>query len=248
MKLRSQMLLAGVLTLAVPLVGWQSVKQLYSALQQTRIEEQTLKVANMRLALSETADIGDALGRGQATTINKDWYAESTPYPVFIDGYDDDWQTLVSDPFFYRNEAGSAGASVRIARHEDKLYLFVSVVDEQVVYHTPPVLIVDAGEGEQPNKAIRLVNGDSVELLIERGTGSGSRSRWQHALFRTIAPGPVEALTAVSGREITDWQGAWVKTNAGYQLEVELPLPASGSRVGIAVWMLMYPENQELAG
>ncbi len=97
MKLRSQMLLAGVLTLAVPLVGWQSVKQLYSALQQTRIDEQTLKVANMRLALSEASDIGDALASGQATTIDKDWYAESTPYPVFIDGYDDDWQTLVSD-------------------------------------------------------------------------------------------------------------------------------------------------------
>ena len=235
MKLRSQMLLAGVLTLAVPLVGWQSVKQLYGALQQTRIDEQTLKVANMRLALSEASDITDALASGQATSIDKDWYAESSPYPVFIDGYDDDWQTLVSDPFIYRDEAGQAGASVRIASHEDKLYLFVHVVDEQVVYHIPPVLIVDAGEGEQPDRQTRLVNGDSVELLVETETKGGSTLRWQHGLFRTIAPGPVEALTAHSGIEITDWQGAWVKTNVGYQLEVELPLPPSGSRVGIAV-------------
>ncbi len=235
MKLRSQMLLAGVLTLAVPLVGWQSVKQLYSALQQTRIDEQTLKVANMRLALSEASDITEALASGQASSTDKDWYAESSPYPVFIDGYDDDWQTLVSDPFIYRDETGRAGASVRIAGHEDKLYLFVYVADEQVVYHIPPVLIVDAGEGEQPDRQTQLVNGDSVELLVETATEGGSGLQWQHGLFRTIAPGPVEALSALSGSEITGWQGAWVKTTEGYQLEVELPLPASGSRVGIAV-------------
>ncbi|ASJ72488.1 ATP-binding protein [Granulosicoccus antarcticus] len=254
MKLRSQMLLAGVLTLAVPLVGWQSVKQLYSALQQTRIDEQTLRVANMRLAFADISDIRSALDSGWATSVDNDWYAESSAYPIYIDGYDDDWQTLVNTPYQFPDENGDSdsGTSVRVARYEDSMYLFVTVIDEELVHHRPPVLLIDAGEGEQPDRKTRLVNGDSIELLVESRTDSKVDGDWQHGLFRTIAPGPVEAVTASdsayqpgrytpSGTTILNWQGAWVDTNDGFQLELMLPLPASGSRVGIAVVDVDFP-------
>ncbi|NND89655.1 MAG: hypothetical protein HKN42_02230 [Granulosicoccus sp.] len=246
MKLRSQMLLAAALTLAVPLVGWKSVKQLYGALQQTRIDEQTLKVANMRLALSEASDIQTAMSNARSTTVDSDWHVESSRYPIFIDGYDDDWQNLLNAPRRYQDQTLSVIADVRTARHGKRLYLFIAVRDQTVIYHTPPVLRADAGEGEQPDRQSLLVNGDSVELLVQGMQTSDGAPEWQHALIRTIAPGPVEVVRATDSRTVTGerrsaglridgWEAAWVKSRDGYQLEIALPLPANGSKAAFAV-------------
>lgn len=244
MKLRSQMLLAAAMTLVVPLVGWQSVKQLYTALQQTRIDEQTLKVANMRLALSEAQDVNQVLNSGLHTVGDRDWYAQTSPYALFVDGYEDDWQTLSTDTFNYSLATESdLQLSVRVARYEQSLHLFVNVSDDSVVYHTPPRLDADAGEGELPTIESQLVNGDSVELLIEQPSTSAAgglnlreeSTRWQHGIFRAIAPGPIGALAGLTDDTLDEWQGTWIKTVGGYQLEIKVPLPASGSMIGLSV-------------
>lgn len=242
------MLLAGALTLAVPLVGWQSVKQLYAALQQTRIDEQTLKVANMRLAMAEAAQVTRALDIRQVAETPQDWFAESSKFPLFVDGYADDWKTLVNTSTQYKYSNSGANVStddtsvlVRTTRRGNRLFLLVSVSDEEVIYHQPPVLKADAGEGELPDAQTRLVNGDAIELLIQSSNG-----RWQHGLFRAIAPGPLRALTASSGsagqarivpagRQIEQWQAAWVKSSGGYQVEISVPLPPMASPVGLSV-------------
>lgn len=249
MKLRSQMLLAGALTLAVPIVGLQSVKQVYSALQQTRIDEQTLKVANMRLALADAELVNDALNTGLYTTGNNDWYAQRSPYPMFVDGYADDWQELNEQSFKYSlNEEDTSTALVddltvfvRVAKEKNNLLLFLRVIDDSVVYHSPPVLRADAGENENPDPESLLVNGDSIELLVQ-----GAQGTWQHVLFRPIAPGFLNGLHAsqpptqysrflTTGQAIPGWSGAWVSENNGYYLEIKLPLPPSGSPINLAV-------------
>jgi len=250
MKLRSQMLFAGALTLAVPLVGWQSVKQLYSALQQTRIDEQTLKVANMRLALSDSAQISNVLSSGLKSAGSNDWYAQTSPYPMFVDGYADDWQELREKAFKFPMEALESNsvplkpdlnAAVRVAKREGHLWLFLTVEDDAVVYHTPPLLRADAGEGELPDQETRLVNGDSVEILMQMPNGE-----WQHSLFRPIAPGTLSGLRASSsandsgfsqtfGQSVPGWEGAWVTESSGYYLELKLPLPDNGAAIGLAV-------------
>lgn len=180
MKLRSQMLLAGALTLAVPFVGLQSVKQLYGALQQTRIDEQTLKVANMRLALAEEGSINNALTTGLVSAGAKDWYAQSSPYPMFVDGYADDWQELNERSFRYEIKAAAPSidsvdlvANIRVAKSARNLLIYLTVVDDQVIYHRPPAMRADAGEGELPNRQTRLVNGDSIEVIAQNPQGVG---------------------------------------------------------------------------
>jgi len=258
MKLRSQMLLAGALTLVVPLVGGQSVKQLYGALQQTRIDEQALKVANMRLALADAEEVNQFLNSGLMTTGSDDWYAQSSPYPMFVDGYADDWQELNEQSFTY-SPSEDAGVSigntdlefsVRLARKQEFLYLLVSVTDDAVIYHTPPVLRTDFGEGELPDPETQLVNGDSLELLTQDVTG-----QWQHVLFRPIAPGSLSGLRASAnsdtstpfrkvGQIISGWQGAWTTEGEGYALEIKLPLPKSGSTIGISVVDVDFPGEE----
>lgn len=248
MKLRSQMLLAGALTLAVPIVGLQSVKQLYSALQQTRIDEQTLKVANMRLALSDEQSVNSALNTGLLTAGERDWYAQSSPYPMFVDGYADDWKELNEQSFRYEINAANDSvdardllAEVRVAKSSDNLFIYLMVTDDEVVYHLPPTLRPDVGEGELPNRETRLVNGDSIEVLAQDSQGA-----WQHTLFRPIAPGALTGLRAssvptgrntfdVAERPMPGWVGAWVSEEKGYHLEIKLPLPPSGTPIGLAI-------------
>ena len=238
MKLRSQMLLAGAMTLVVPLVGWQSVKQLYVALQQTRIDEQTLKAANMRIALSESSIVRDWLSVAYEPTTLPDWYAEESLFPVFVDGYDDDWKTLISPWYKYSKDSVSDTDSVkvRVATRQQQLYLFIKVMDNSLVYHRVPYLRPDAGEDELPDRWYQLVNGDAVEIAIEQANGYV-----EHGLIRMEAPGAAEVVTASdweqhrAGDRLDQWQSFWSRTNDGYQLEVSLPLPGNGSRVGLTV-------------
>lgn len=268
MKLRSQMLLAGALTLFIPVVGWHSVKQLYAALQQTRIDEQTLKVANMRLALSESATIRSWLEPALQPPSMHDWYAEHSPFQMFLDGYDDDWRTLVNPWYVYSSSHNESGnhvervafderatndpvgirtdvthtsdgntVSLRVASENQQLHLFIRVQDTQVIYHRPPRLRPDAGEGESPDRWQQLVNGDSVEVLIEQSEGDVV-----HGLFRAMAPGALTGLTGSdghggqrAGRSLPAWQGFWAGTEGGYQLEITMPLPANGAKAGIAI-------------
>jgi len=253
------MLLAGALTLVVPIVGWQSVKQLYAALQQTRIDEQTLKVANMRLALAESASVTQWLETALIGGAEMDWYAEYSRYPIFLDGYDDDWTNLTGDWHAYPSQkklpydlvTGSqiesdAGADARddsagnqftfrVATRENRLYLFIKVVDNDLVFHRIPLFRTDAGEGELPDRWEQLVNGDSIEISFEKNDGSV-----EHGLFRAMAPGALVAVAGSdradvrAGQEMAQWRGFWSRTSGGFQLEVSLPLPENSAAVGIS--------------
>jgi len=244
------MLLAAALTLAVPVIGWQSVKQLYSSLQQTRIDEQTLKVANLRVTLAETAALQSLLDVGSTPLMPDDWYAEYSDYPIFVDGYADDWKMLLSPPLVYASSTDRLRQfSLRVSRREQSLYLFVDVTDDSVVWHQPVQLDTDAGEGERPDRHQQVVNGDALQLLLVSAEGGV-----EHGLFRAIAPGPITALVAsdgwldpavvgtgkrahraVMGQSLERWRGFWVRNTHGYQLEMELPLPQAGTLVGIAL-------------
>lgn len=246
------MLLAGALTLVVPVVGWQSVKQLYTTLQQTRIDEQTLKVANMRLALAEAPEIAQVLDETTWQAQPFDLYAEQSLYPLFLDGYADDWKMLHTQGVSYENSKtdSQSALKVRAARRGKHLFLHISVTDDRVVYHEIPLLRPDAGENELPDRWARLVNGDAIELLLQGRQQPGKEELiLQHGLFRAIAPGPLTALLASdgraaqsagsaadnAGRPIQHWQAYWENTIDGYQLEIQLPLPKSGSTIAIAV-------------
>ena len=247
MNLRTQMLLAGALTLAVPIIGWQSVTQLDTSLRQIRADEQSLKVVNARLALAESSDLQDLLGVNLTRSNFADLYAEEARYPLFVDGYDDDWQHLNADARFYwysdnKPETVSvpndalASFSVRLAKRAKRLFVLFKVKDANVVYHQPPVIRADLGEGEHVDQKSILVNGDAIELFYLRD------GKAQHVLLRAIAPGPVPARVASDGQgrgqpgdTILNIDAYWVSSADGYQLEVSLPLPDTVSPFAMAL-------------
>lgn len=234
MNLRTQMLLAGALTLAVPVIGWQSVKQLDESLRLTRVDAQSLKVANARIALAESDALRTVLQASRAPAAANDLYAEYANFPLFVDGYDDEWQNLQGPAFSFDN--GEDQVSLRLATLENKLFLFFNVSDTSVIYHKPPTLRTDLAEGESMDAQAMLVNGDAIELLVSDVGGKMS-----HAIFRSEAPGPVSGVSGAKGpgnrqvgRRLSRYNGFWAATQNGFQLEISIPLPAASSPIGIA--------------
>jgi len=234
MNLRTQMLLAGALTLAVPVIGWQSVKQLDQSLRQTRVDAQSLKVANARLALAEADALRDVLQLSRTKATATDLYAEAADFPMFVDGYADEWQNLNSPALVFKNNEDQL--RLRLATRGKRLYLFADIRDDDVVYHKPPAPRFDLAEGESLDRQAMLVNGDALELLI-----TDSRNNLEHALFRTVAPGPVVGMSAsknskghTAGRQLARYRGFWAATPQGFHLELSMPLPPPSSAIGLA--------------
>ena len=234
MNLRTQMLLAGALTLAVPVIGWQSVKQLDESLRQTRVDAQSLKVANARLALAEADALRDVLQLSRTKATKADFYAEAAGFPLFVDGYEDEWRNLSSPALVYKNNEDQL--RIRFATSANRLYLFADVRDDDVVYHKPPAPRFDLAEGESLDRQAMLVNGDALELLI-----TDSRNQLEHVLFRTVAPGTIVGMSAsennegrFAGRQLSRYKGFWAATPQGFHLELSMPLPPPSSVIGLA--------------
>lgn len=234
MNLRTQMLLAGALTLAVPVIGWQSVKQLNESLRQTRIDAQSLKVANARLALAESEVLREVLHDSLTPSSSTDLYAQQVKSPLFEDGYSDEWQSFSPPKIVFSDDQNKL--RVQLATRNNRLYLFAQVDDDQVIYHKPPLLNFDPAEGESIDEQAILVNGDAIEILL-----TDARGNPEHILFRTVAPGPLTGIGASknllgrsAGRSLARYSGYWAATSNGFQLEASMPLPPISSRFGIA--------------
>ena len=252
------MLMVGALALAVPIIGWQSVKQLDTSLKQSRIDVQNLKVANARIALAEASELQTLLNSSSDTLVEQDLFAQDTRYPLFVDGYDDDWQNLTASPTQYgvleqftaTPSTEKQSLSMRLAQYRQSVFLYIDIADEKIVYHKPPRPVFDAGENERPDENRVLINGDSVELLVQYPGEAPA-----HYLFRAIAPGilapvlgsdmhirgatdeqlvPYPLSNKRKGAAVHDVNAYWVATGRGVQLEVRVPSPPLGTHIAVA--------------
>ncbi len=252
------MFMVGVLALAVPIIGWQSVKQLDTSLKQSRIDVQNLKVANARIALAEASELQALLNDSSDTDVEQDLFAQDARYPLFVDGYDDDWRHVTASPIQYGTlqtfsvsaSAENQSMSLRLAQYRERVFMFIDIADERIVYHKPPRPVFDAGENESLDENRVLINGDSVELIVQHPNETPA-----HYLFRAIAPGilapvlgsdmhtrgvtdeypmPFSLRNKRKGDAIHNVKAYWIATGRGVQLEVRLPSPPRGTRIAIA--------------
>ncbi len=241
------MVVAGLVTLTIPIVGWHSIRQLDEALDESRRAEQQLRVNNIARSLGSNPSIAQQLNTRGAKTLSGDLYAPAAQYPVFIDGYGDDWRELNAPVVTFSSSTedkvsevatGSETSLTMTARatvRDKKLFVLVNAVDEEVVFHQPPRQIIEFAEGERPDPYAQLVNGDALEVLLQRPTGSAT-----HGLFRVVAPGPMVARVASEtnrrklGTTLGSWRGHWTPTNEGMQLEFSMPQPPDGSTLALA--------------
>lgn len=233
MRLRYQLLLAGAVTLILPVVAYHSVQQMDVALAETRAYELLQRSESGKTLIGYSGLLrelnGDSIEYGP-----RDLYAERIRHRMVLDGYEDDWNNnaLASRRFKYGDNKSTdvhaggkrlASVDLRLAVTSSRLHLFLKVVDDNVVYHDPTLG--------------KLTTGDHITVFVQEEDGD-----MRSSTFRAVAPGPIvghrygqrrDGLRPV--RRMETHRGFWSATNTGYQLELDIPLPSVGIRFGFAV-------------
>ncbi|MDO6460798.1 ATP-binding protein [Granulosicoccaceae sp. 1_MG-2023] len=210
MKLRTQLLITGLLVLALPLVTWVYVRELYDVLREAGLRELSVRAEAVANVLARSPE-QVLFASGQAGPV---FYAEATPRALTLDGFAQDWDNLSRAPLVFPAAAAGESLSVRLAASPRQLFLYLRVRDDRVLMH-------------DPNRG-RAVSGD--RLFLSFSTASGATL---HYVFRAIAPGRVAALRIIDAAADGDWrvladdvvQAFWDNTGDGYALEIRLPLP-----------------------
>ena len=181
-----------------------------------------------------------------------DLYAEQVDYRIALDGYPDEWISTDAPKLGLRFNASEGGpdASVRAAVSRNRLYLFLNVADQQLLYHNPNRAVLasgDAVEIVQWLPAVAAAGGQNdttvnAAAAVDSATMQQQEPVLQRRTFRAIAPGALtsyyqgrwhEGLQPI--RRDVRYRGYWEETSSGYQLEVSMPLPPNRSRLGIVV-------------
>ncbi len=194
---------------------------------------------------------------------SKTLLAATLTSPVLLDGYAHDWATfeLSAREFLYADnkvsvEPEDLAAASRLRLHAaargGRLYLYLRVQDDRVLYHLP---------GQYESSQHRMANGDSVIIRVPAADGSIRRYT-----FSWEVPG--RALGRYYGEVfegerpiLTDnrYIASMVEVGDGYHVEMRIPLPADNifgltiidrdQRDGLSRWTGMFnPEELDDTG
>ncbi|MEM1154479.1 MAG: hypothetical protein AAGI44_10070, partial [Pseudomonadota bacterium] len=217
LNLRRQLLLVSLLLLTLPWAGCQFIREMESALRlgQEQSLQATAEAVAAVLGQQEELLYPTPARRITPADATGSIYAYPADRIIIVDGYADGWEDVVATQL--KNPSGSAPLSVayQAATRNETLYLMLSVIDDDVVFHNP-------GVSREPN-------GDRLVLRTWR---DGSR---QEYVISTAAPGRVRATAQGPLDEATDGnriRGVWQDTAEGYNLELEIPLSETGDRLG----------------
>ena len=222
MRIRSQLLIVGLSTLALPWAGCQYARELEITLRGS--QEQALQASAVTVADALSAEpqrvFRDASDQAPFDAARGDIYVFPLSRQPLLDGYRDDW-SVPQEPLSMPRDGGpktrlQAGATERY------LFLFVEVEDQR--FEREP--------GTAHSSSDRF---DRVELLVQRPDGTlGSY------FFATDAPGLIEGQSFAVADDGSlqvglepRLQGYWLQTKEGYHLEIRIPLSMVASRLWI---------------
>ncbi|MEH6354408.1 MAG: histidine kinase dimerization/phospho-acceptor domain-containing protein [Marinobacter sp.] len=235
LSLKRQLLLVSLLMLLVPLAGVQFALELDNILRQ-QAQQQLQQQAN-RLALL-TGD--ELLAQPPLAAGTFAIYTAAQNSALLLDGYADDWPGYdSSEPFPPSAQAPLSalqpwqqlpgadpqpGAIYWQASHSDKaLYLLIRIPGQRPRLFNP-------GAPQQAHH----------RLLLQRFSGANElrvKPRNQAWLLRPSAPGQLPARSGANWATTdTDVNAFWQPVANGWQLELSMPRPATGSRIAFALY------------
>ncbi|MDP4547679.1 ATP-binding protein [Marinobacter sp. MDS2] len=215
MSLKRQLFLASVLMLLIPWAGLKFVLELDNALRAQALQQLEEKGAR----LAELA--GDFMLGAPVVTSGDALYADSTTQFPKVDGFTTTWPGFRDheEQLPWQSRPGQENLRWLATSNNRYLYLLVQKRNQGLRPFNP-------SQPEQPH--------DRVELVLVPPPGqleSGQPKRW---LIRTTAPGThvpalIDGNPAQTDRQI---EVAWEDLGSRWQLELRMPLPAPGSRLG----------------
>ncbi|MEH6519196.1 MAG: ATP-binding protein [Halioglobus sp.] len=220
MSLRRQLLLVSLLLLSLPWAGCQFVREMEGALRYG--QEQSMQATTQAIAavlnhqpelLYPTIDRLSAVDDAERSI-----YADPRQEPIIVDGYSDSWERTTVRRMVSEQGAEPLAVSYQAVTRKGRLFLLFQVEDSKVIYHNP-------GLSREPN-------GDRLMLRTWKN------NKRQEYVIATAAPGAVKAKPASPVDRSFDAgriRGQWQDSQKGYTLELEMPLSATGGRLGFFI-------------
>ena len=219
MNLKRQLLLVSLLTLVLPWAGCQFISETESAL---RAGQQQMLAGTARAIADSLAKYPEEFpqARDSDFLVGDQLYGHRLEKQPSIDGYFDDWML---DTESLRGLRGLEGPSrFVLGLYDESLYLYVEVIDSNVIYATPGTVAID--EGSRFADRVSLIN-TSPPYLEET------------FVFSAEAPGPnITYINTAYGfapepRVLSFWQDV----PGGYQLEARIPMSLLGTNLGLVI-------------
>ena len=205
MRLRNQLLALSLLTLLLPLAGWQLVQELENFLREG--EETALLASARTIARTLPHEFRKdlQLARGRILPLR-----QFSSEPV-LDGYMNDWPEAFQNMEFAAPK-DVLKLNVLAGRFRSRVYLLLKVTDPSDIQATT----FNTGTNDPGQRA-------GVMLYIQSNRG-------QHGfMISTEAPGKLTIFSLADTAKRLE--AAWVDTSNGYQ--VELSLPADVERISV---------------
>ncbi|MBZ0335152.1 ATP-binding protein [Marinobacter sp. AL4B] len=215
MSLKRQLFLASVLMLLIPWAGLKFVLELDNALRAQALQQ--LEEKGIRLA--ELA--GDFMLGAPVVTSGDALYADSTTQFPKVDGFTTTWPGFRDheEQLPWQSRPGQENLRWLATSNNRYLYLLVQNRNHGLRPFNP-------SQPEQPH--------DRVELVLVPPPGQLESSQPKTWMIRTTAPGThvpalIDGNPAQTDRRI---EVAWEDLGSRWQLELRMPMPAPGSRLG----------------
>ncbi len=209
MSLRRKLLLVALCTLAFPVAGWLYVRQMETLLREGQAQALLASAGAVARSLVVTNAVPATSGPA--------WYVQTTPTPITVDGYGDDWAPLTpwSQSLL---QAGTQRGKLLLADDGGRLCVYADIRDIQRTR-------ADVGD----------VDAMAADHLILTLANAAGRQRY---LLASSAPGAVTARSldpAVDG--LPDMLAAqWQEDGSGYQVELQLPQMPGLRALGVGVY------------
>ncbi|WP_160154517.1 ATP-binding protein [Microbulbifer sp. ALW1] len=215
MKLRRQLILLSLCTLALPWAGCQYLRQVDKALSQGQMQtlEATGNAIAARLASAPELIAPDPRRNGRPP--GAQLYLNPLPQAPVLDGYGEEWRGLALPPRQLLDQDGKPLAQVTLGRNDNQIYMLLTAKDRSPSYHDP--------------RSSGISSGDTVQLYTAR----------QQYTLPVASQGPVRALWYNPRRGEYERElrirGRWTASPRGYQLELSMPFGLTDGELAIAV-------------
>ncbi len=219
MNLRRQLLLVSLLTLLLPWAGCEFIRETEVAL---RDGQQQMLAGTARAIANSLQQYTEEFPRPEAGFLTEDQlYIHELSTRPEIDGYVDDWSIESTSLRTIRGVDGPVRFA--LGSFDGSIYLYVEVVDREVIYATPQSILIESG----------LRFADRVTLA------SASPLYLQEAVsFAAEAPGPIRSYKRSAGSFAAEptIEAYWQDFPAGYRIEARIPSGELATHLGVIVY------------
>lgn len=218
MRLRKQLFVVSLVTLGLPWVGCQSVREMDNVLRDGQTQSLTATARAVAARIQSDPQLKDELENSAPQKAEKLLYAHSLTGQNYLDGYSDDWLSaglslapLDTQPDDHEFIAG---------RWRDHFNAFISVKRQQLNYFNPATA--------------SLSNTDHIVVHLEDRERKDEREAHHPNVqnYAVYASGPGQAHVSrlnTENKQITAQQrehrikAQWLESPDGFQVEIRLP-------------------------